>query len=302
MPISPYLSDLRERVGHDLLILPAVTAIIRRGDRFLLCRHAHSPLWGLLGGGIEPLEKPEEAVLREVREEIGVDATVHGIVGAYGGEELMVSYPNGDRVGYTTIAYSCSIPIEAEFLFTDGELIETAWFTIPEIARLPRDRWVDPIIDDASRLSETRPAEQTSIVEKAVCYVIAENRLLVFTHDGADMLATGVQVPAGTVRHGESAAGAAERELFEETGLRGTVTRSLGTDLYDLSPARDEMALRHFFQLEITDPDVTAVWQAGEADPATGGSPISWTCRWLPLHQAHVLAAGFAARLGAATR
>ena len=302
MPISPYLSDLRGRVGHALLLLPAVTAVIRRDDRFLLCRQAHAREWGLLGGGIEPLEKPEDAVLREVREEIGVAATVHGIVGAYGGEDLLVSYPNGDRVGYTTIAYSCSIPVDAELQFTDGELIETGWFTTTEIARLPRDRWVDRIIGDAGRPGGVLAADQTSVVEKAVCYVIAEDRLLVFTHDDTDILATGVQVPAGTVRDDESAAQAAERELFEETGLRGAVTRSLGTEFYDLAPLRDEVALRHFFRLEVVDPEVSAVWQAGEADPATGDSPISWTCRWIPLAQAHVLAGGLGARLGAALR
>ncbi|WP_244198625.1 NUDIX domain-containing protein [Microbacterium phyllosphaerae] len=302
MPISPYLSDLRGRVGHALLLLPAVTAVIRRDDRFLLCRQAHAREWGLLGGGIEPLEKPEDAVLREVREEIGVAATVHGIVGAYGGEDLLVSYPNGDRVGYTTIAYSCSIAVDAELQFTDGELIETGWFTTTEIARLPRDRWVDRIIGDAGRPGGVLAADQMSVVEKAVCYVIAEDRLLVFTHDDTDILATGVQVPAGTVRDDESAAQAAERELFEETGLRGAVTRSLGTEFYDLAPLRGEVALRHFFRLEVVDPEVSAVWQAGEADPATGDSPISWTCRWIPLAQAHVLAGGLGARLGAALR
>lgn len=302
MPISPYLSELRKIVGHDLLLLPAVTAVIRRGDRFLLCRQPLAREWGLLGGGIEPLEKPEDALLREVHEQIGVAATVHGIVGVYGGEDLLVSYPNGDRVGYTTIAYSCSIPVDAGFMFTDGELIETGWFTRAEIARLPRDRWVDRVIDDVGRPGETAVAPQITVVEKAVCYVVAEDRLLVFTHDDTDMLATGVQVPAGTVRDDESAAQAAERELFEETGLRGTVTRSLGAEFYDLAPLRDEVALRHFFRLEVVDPEVSAVWQAGEADPATGHSPVSWTCRWIPLTQAHVLAGGLGSRLGAALR
>ncbi|WP_431073208.1 NUDIX domain-containing protein [Microbacterium phyllosphaerae] len=302
MPISPYLSDLRRRVGHALLLLPAVTAVIRRDDRFLLCRQAHSLEWGLLGGGIEPHEKPEDAVLREVREEIGVAATVHGIVGAYGGGDLLVSYPNGDRVGYTTIAYSCSIPVDTELLLTDGELIETGWFTTTEIARLPRDRWVDRIIRDASHPGGVLVADQMSVVEKAVCYVIAHDRLLVFTHDDTDILATGVQVPAGTVRDDESPAQAAERELFEETGLRGSVTRSLGAEFYDLTPLRDEVALRHFFRLEVVDPEVFAVWQAGEADPEIGDSPVSWTCRWIPLAQAHVLAGGLGARLGAALR
>ena len=302
MPTSPYISGIRERIGHDLLLLPAVTAVIRRGDRFLLCRRVDSSEWGLVGGGVEPGEDPKDAVRREVREELGVTADIDGLVGAYGGKDLLVRYVNGDVVSYVTTAFLCTIPDDSPLIFADGELTETGWFAIDEIAGLRRDRGVDRILADATDFIRTPAATSTPIVEKAVCYVIAEGHLLVFTHDDVDILVTGVQVPAGTVQEHEAPAHAAGRELFEETGLRGSVTRSLGTELYDLSPARDEVARRHFFQMEAADAEVTAVWRAGEADPATGGSPASWTCRWIPLAQAHVLAGGLGARLGAASR
>jgi 8-oxo-dGTP pyrophosphatase MutT (NUDIX family) len=291
---------MRERIGHDLMLLPAVTAVIRRDDRFLLCRRVDSPEWGLVGGGVEPGEDPRDAVLREVREELGVRADIHGLVGAYGGEELLVRYANDDIVSYVTTAFLCSIPDGSTPVFSDGELVETGWFTIGEVAAMRRDRGVDRILADVIDIIPTPAA--TSIVEKAVCYVIAEGHLLVFTHDDVDILVTGVQVPAGTVEEDETPAQAAARELLEETGLQGTVTQSLGTELYDLSPAREEVARRHFFQLKVVDADVRAVWRGGEDDPATGNSPGSWTCRWIPLTQAHVLAGGLGARLGATTR
>lgn len=300
MPTSPYVSGIRERIGHDLLLLPAVTAVIRRDDRFLLCRRVDSSEWGLVGGGVEPGEDPKDAVLREVREELGIRVGIDGLVGAYGGEELLVRYANHDVVSYVTTAFLCSIPDGSPLVFADGELAETGWFALDEIAALRRDRAIDRILGDAVDLARAPAA--TPIVEKAVCYVIAEGHLLVFTHDDVDILVTGVQVPAGTVQKDETPAHAAARELFEETGLRGTVSRSLGTELYDLSPARDEIARRHFFQLEVADADVATVWRAGEADPATGDSPAPWTCRWIPLAQAHVLAGGLGARLGAASR
>lgn len=300
MPTSPYVSGIRERIGHDLLLLPAVTAVIRRDDRFLLCRQVDSSEWGLVGGGVEPGEDPKDAVLREVREELGIRVGIDGLVGAYGGEELLVRYANHDVVSYVTTAFLCSIPDGSHLVFADGELAETGWFALDEIAALRRDRAIDRILGDAVDLARAPAA--TPIVEKAVCYVIAEGHLLVFTHDDVDILVTGVQVPAGTVQKDETPAHAAARELFEETGLRGTVSRSLGTELYDLSPARDEIARRHFFQLDVADADVAAVWSSGEVDPATGDSPVSWTCRWIPLAQSHVLAGGLGARLGAASR
>lgn len=296
--MSSYVRDLRARMGHDLLLLPGVTAIIRNGDRFLLVRQRGSELWGLVGGGVEPGEEPADAIAREIEEELGLDAAVGRIVGAYGGADLVTEYPNGDRVSYVTIAYECELPPTAELSFADHELVEAGWFSEADAALLPTHPWVDRILQDAVR---DRPAAGRTVVEKAVCYVVASDRLLVFTHDDVPLTIAGVQVPAGTVRPDESPADAALRELAEETGIRAELVRPLGTVDYDLAPMRPEIARRHFFQLRAPDADVESIWTAGESDPEDGSTPHSWTCQWLPLPQAHVLAAGLGAMLGALT-
>lgn len=150
MPMSDYVQSLRDRIGHELLVLPGVSAVIRDGDRFLLGRHAHSGLWSIIGGGIEPGEEPVDALIREVQEETGARVEVGRVLGAYGGEPLMVEYPNGDRVAYTTIAYECRLLSEpAPDL---DELLELGWFAPDAIARLPRRDWIDRLIEDALTL------------------------------------------------------------------------------------------------------------------------------------------------------
>jgi len=55
--------------------LPGVGALIFRGDSILLVERARSPLkgyWSLPGGLIEPGEKIDDALKREVREETGL--------------------------------------------------------------------------------------------------------------------------------------------------------------------------------------------------------------------------------------
>ncbi|MBW8761846.1 MAG: DNA mismatch repair protein MutT [Microbacterium sp.] len=123
MTVSPYVTGLRAHVGHDLLLLPAVTAVIRDGHRYLLAKHRGASVWGTIGGAIEPGEEPAD----------------------------VFAYPNGDRVSYITIAFLCAVPRGSRFTFTDDELSEARWFTRDEIATLPREVWVDRILDDADR-------------------------------------------------------------------------------------------------------------------------------------------------------
>ncbi|WP_434992203.1 NUDIX hydrolase [Arthrobacter sp. Ld5] len=139
-----------------------------------------------------------------------------------------------------------------------------------------------------------RPRE----VQKVVCYVVHDGHLLVFTHDDTPITRTGIQVPAGSIRAGESPEDAAIRELSEETGRHGQLVRGVGTQRYDLRPARDEVAVRHYFRFSMTNADLTERWTAGETDPSHGGGSITWTCWWIPLTDAHVLAAGFGGLLG----
>lgn len=149
MPASDYIQGLRSRIGNDYLLLPAVTAVIQDADRFLLARHRDSQLWSLVGGSIEPGERPEEAVEREVFEELGVKPALHGVVGVYGGPPLENTYPNGDRVGYVTVAYRCSLPSD-DFMLERAEILETRWVSIGEARELARHEWIDQVLDDAA--------------------------------------------------------------------------------------------------------------------------------------------------------
>ncbi|MFK4834335.1 hypothetical protein ACI3KY_01245 [Microbacterium sp. ZW T2_14] len=85
-----------------------------------------------------------------MREELGVHAATHGMVGAYGGEALEAVYPNGDRVGYVTVACRCSLST-ANLVLEDLELLETRWVTAGEVQALDRHEWIDQVIADAAR-------------------------------------------------------------------------------------------------------------------------------------------------------
>jgi len=56
--------------------------------RVLLCHRRDHDLWNLPGGGLEPGEAPWHGVLREVKEETGLEARVVRLAGIYSKPEV----------------------------------------------------------------------------------------------------------------------------------------------------------------------------------------------------------------------
>src|SRR6202453_1043734 len=103
MGMSPYLRGIRERIGSDLLLLPAVSVLIWDDDsRLLLVRGADTGTWQLIGGAVEPNESPWDAARRETAEETGLEVSLTGIRAVIGGPRLQYTYPNGDQVAFVS--------------------------------------------------------------------------------------------------------------------------------------------------------------------------------------------------------
>ncbi len=108
MAISHYVRELRERVGTSLLLLPAVVGIVRdETERILVVKSTERGLWMPPSGAIDLGETPAQAIVREIREESGVDATVTSLLAVHGGPDCRVVYANGDEVEYIPIVFEC---------------------------------------------------------------------------------------------------------------------------------------------------------------------------------------------------
>jgi 8-oxo-dGTP pyrophosphatase MutT (NUDIX family) len=133
--------------------------------------------------------------------------------------------------------------------------------------------------------------------EKVVCYVVRNERLLVFRHCDYSDEEVGIQVPAGTIDSGETPEQAALREAREETGLDGfTIVRKLGVTEYDITPYRHEIQRRHVFQLAL-DGEAPERWMSQETHDGAQ-SPTRFECFWIDLRAAHVLQSGQGALIG----
>jgi ADP-ribose pyrophosphatase YjhB (NUDIX family) len=147
MAISEFLAGVRAKIGNDLLVLPSATAcIFDESARLLVARH-EGDVWATPGGLVEPDEPPEQAVVREVREELGIDITVRGIVGAYGGPQHRVVYLNGDVASYVMVAYACEQA--GGTLCPDGEeILEARFVTETELGALRLASWMPSVAPD----------------------------------------------------------------------------------------------------------------------------------------------------------
>jgi 8-oxo-dGTP pyrophosphatase MutT (NUDIX family) len=132
MPISPYLKAVREKVGHDLLTMTAVSiSIFDSEGRLLLGKDTEMHCWTLPGGAVDPNEQPADAAVRECFEETGLLVKLDKLIGVFGGPEFLVHYPNGDVTYYTTAAFRASI-IGGSHRPMDGELSDLTYFSQSE--------------------------------------------------------------------------------------------------------------------------------------------------------------------------
>ncbi len=74
-------------------MIQVVAALIWRDHRFLICRRparkARGLLWEFAGGKIEPGETPEQALIRECREELDLTVRVEKALG-----DVVYAYPD----------------------------------------------------------------------------------------------------------------------------------------------------------------------------------------------------------------
>jgi 8-oxo-dGTP pyrophosphatase MutT (NUDIX family) len=156
MPIAAHIKRLRDFVGTELLMLPAVAAVIRdEQGRVLLIKRHDDGTWGLPAGAIDPGESPAAAVARETREEAGLEVRAVRVLGVFGWPRLRHTYPNGDVVEYLVVVFRCEV-IGGVLAAQDGEATDFKWFTRDELAALPQiypmavfdpDAEVTPVFD-----------------------------------------------------------------------------------------------------------------------------------------------------------
>ena len=125
-----YIMELRRTVGHRPLIMPCACLIIGDGRGNVLLQHrADDGKWANHGGAIELWETVEEALYREIGEELGVRPVEPRLLKAYSGPEFRHVYPNGDQVMVVDLVHWCH-GFDGELRLQPEEVTEVRWFPL----------------------------------------------------------------------------------------------------------------------------------------------------------------------------
>ncbi|MCH5675144.1 NUDIX hydrolase [Streptomyces gilvus] len=134
MATPDFIRDLRSSIGHRLLWLPGVSAVVLDDEgRVLLGQRADNHRWALISGIPEPGEQPAVALAREVYEETGVRVAVERMIAVRSGKQ--VTYPNGDVCQFMDLCFRCRA-IEGEARVNDDESLAVGWFSLDDLPEM----------------------------------------------------------------------------------------------------------------------------------------------------------------------
>ena len=138
---DPAVRELTPKPSSGRTRLGSYAVCLDREERILLCRLATNEpepgAWTLPGGGVDFGEHPDDAVVRELREESGFDGAIAGLEGVYSHVYRDSPYADGADLHFLGVLYRVDI--------TGGELTEEidgstdlcAWFRRDEIHDVP---------------------------------------------------------------------------------------------------------------------------------------------------------------------
>ena len=146
----------RRRFYPDRPVLAASVAVLR-GGKILLAARGKPPgegLFSLPGGMVEIGETLGEAALRELREEVGVEARLIGLIGPV---EFIERDAKGHIKHHVVIAAHAARWVSGEPR-TGPEAKDIRWVTERDIAGLPLTEGLGPVLEQAFRLDRAEAA------------------------------------------------------------------------------------------------------------------------------------------------
>ena len=199
----------------------AAYGLVLRDGQILLTRLASrisaDERWHLPGGGVDHGEDPRDALVREIREETGLDAEVGETARVYSAHRPSM-WRQGRRWDYQAlrIVYDAWVPVDApepRVVEVDGSTVAVGWHPVADVLS-----GALPVTDI---VTEALAGHQPFRLQRLAVYALVRR--------GDDVLLTRISargahpgswtLPGGGLDHGEAPRDALAREVREECGV-----------------------------------------------------------------------------------
>jgi 8-oxo-dGTP pyrophosphatase MutT (NUDIX family) len=121
----------------------ACAAVIAEDGRLLFVRDTHG-FWAGVGGWVDPGERPDEAVLRELREELGVEGEVTAVLHPH---LEWRAYRASDERGFLLFVYRVRLHSRV-FTLLESEITDVRWAAPEEWPELPMMPYVRALLEE----------------------------------------------------------------------------------------------------------------------------------------------------------
>lgn len=139
-----YIKSMRKYIGQETLMLVGAGIFIHRDGKLLLQKRRDNGCWSDHGGCVEIGEKVEDTAKRELFEETGLIAHNIELLGVFSGQDMMYTYPNGDKVYIIGISYLCEDYSGVPLTETE-ETTDVKWFSIDALPENISPPVVEPL-------------------------------------------------------------------------------------------------------------------------------------------------------------
>ena len=146
------------RIGQNGTIRVGCSAIIfdQQREKILLTRREDNNQWCLPSGGMEPGESANEACIREVEEETGLQVEIKRLIGVYTTPHELIVYRDGNKIQLVALCFEAEI--RGGELRLSCETTEYGYFSYQEIQEL------DLLLNHRQRIKDAYSEEMTTFI------------------------------------------------------------------------------------------------------------------------------------------